>query len=651
MRPGRLVKFGAHGATFIVAYVCLDWLTFIYALEPIGVTPWGLSTGLAVAQLLRHKLSFLPFFFVASVASDFLVGNQRIPLLWSMVLAAIKCVGYAGAIWVLTSKSGSTLQLRSLRHVTWFAIAGVVSAMVVAASCAGVFRLSGLIGAQSILDALIRYWIGDVLGILVFTPLMFDPRPHLARLLAEPSWPKAAEMLAQLAAILIALWIVFGLDLSLDLNDFSPLYPLFLPIIWITVRHGIEGAAVALAIVQVAMMLALESHGYDIDRVISFQFFVLSIAITGLFLGAVVSERQDAMAATADRELRLDTIFRAAADGIIVIDAKGAITSANPAAFHLFGLARTELIGRAIADVLDGGIPDNRQAPWEASIRRADRGVVPVEASISTAFESTAGALTIVLRDATLRKESEARQRRYQAELARVSRAAIAGETAAAIIHEVGQPTSAVATYVTTARILLAQPEIDRARILESLNKASSEALRSVGIFNRLRELLHGSAMKPEPTDVTRTIGAVIGMLQPELAANGVRVELGLPAHLPEIPLERMHIEQVLLNLIRNAIEAMLDDPPDARRLRIDVLRSPGALEISVSDSGPGIDSSIVDRLFHPFVGTKEKGMGLGLSVSRSMIQAHGGTLAYEPVSPRGARFVIRLPTKEGASA
>ena len=235
--------------------------------------------------------------------------------------------------------------------------------------------------------------------------------------------------------------------------------------------------------------------------------------------------------------------------------------------------------------------------------------------------------------------------------LTHVSRLATMGEMAAGIAHELNQPLTAIASYAQACDWLLARGSTDTAEIRDALQQITAQGLRAGEIIRRLRNLVRTPDALRVVTDVNELIEELRALALTDARAHNVRLTLELAPGLEPVVANRVEIQQVVLNLVRNAIEALESVPPERRDITLRT--APGAdsnVELSVIDSGPGVDAAIVDRLFDPFVTTKAAGAGLGLAISRSIVEAHKGTLRYRPAGAGGACFVLLLPHAQGGA-
>ncbi len=237
--------------------------------------------------------------------------------------------------------------------------------------------------------------------------------------------------------------------------------------------------------------------------------------------------------------------------------------------------------------------------------------------------------------------------------LTHVSRLATMGEMAAGIAHELNQPLTAIASYAQACDWLLARGSTDTAEIRDALQQITAQGLRAGEIIRRLRNLVRAPDTLRVLSDCNALIEELRGLALTDARVHNVRLTLELAPDLTQVFVNRVEIQQVVLNLVRNAVEALESVPPERRNIALRTAEGPeDTVEISVVDSGPGVDPKIVDRLFSPFVTTKPAGAGLGLAIGRSIVEAHKGTLRYreETEGAGGACFMLRLPHAQGGA-
>lgn len=226
-----------------------------------------------------------------------------------------------------------------------------------------------------------------------------------------------------------------------------------------------------------------------------------------------------------------------------------------------------------------------------------------------------------------------------------VSRLATLGEMASGIAHELNQPLAAIATYAHACDRLLSGPEPEIEEIQTALRDIADQAVRAGDIIRRLRSLARAETPQQGPADVNTVIAELTDLIQSDAKAHGVAYRLEFAPQLPQVILDRAQIQQVILNLVRNAFEAFASRRENAGEVVVSTRRTAeDEVEIMVRDNGPGVDNQIVGRMFDPFCTTKTAGTGLGLAMSRTIMRAHGGSLEYFPHVPAGACFAIRLP-------
>jgi len=228
--------------------------------------------------------------------------------------------------------------------------------------------------------------------------------------------------------------------------------------------------------------------------------------------------------------------------------------------------------------------------------------------------------------------------------LLHVSRLTAIGEMSGGIAHELNQPLTAVANYAQACDRMLGMPNPDIGEIRGALKEITTQAVRAGEIIHRLRALARHDRLHSEPTDINALLGELAELIQLDARTRQVRCNLELAPHLPQISVDRAQIQQVILNLVRNSIEA-LETTAAPGEITVRTRRSsPGTVEIAVCDNGPGVATSIAPHLFDPFCTSKPHGTGLGLAISRTIIKTHEGSLDYRPNTPTGACFIVRLP-------
>lgn len=357
----------------------------------------------------------------------------------------------------------------------------------------------------------------------------------------------------------------------------------------------------------------------------------------------------------------LQSILDSAPDAVIVIDPAGLMTSFSPAAERLFGWSAAEAIGRNVSLLMpsphqeghDGylaryartGEPRIIGAGRVVVGQRKDGSTFPMELAVGETRGSRPF-YTGFIRDLTERQQTEARLRDLQTELVHVSRLTAMGEMASTLAHELNQPLSAIANLLTGSRRLLerGRPE-DQAKVRDAVDRASAQALRAGDVIHRMREFVRRGASERAPESLSKVVEDAAALALIGAREHLVATRLKLDPAADAVYADRVQIQQVLVNLIRNAVDAMADSP--RRELIIASQRlDNGSVQVSVTDTGSGINDDFRERLFQPFMTTKAEGMGVGLSISRSIIEAHGGRIWADANPKGGTVFHFTLPAR-----
>lgn len=513
---------------YLAGYVVLDWISFLHPYGPFGITPWNPPTGLSFVVILLFGQRYLPLLFLAPLLADVIVRGSANPLPVALGASAVIGAGYSGAaLALLRPAMHLDVSLSYMRDLALLLVVAFSSSAVVALAVVGVYATAGMIPWQDFADAMMRHWVGDLIGISVVTPflLIILTRGRPLRI--------GAETILQGIAIAVSLVAVFSLGQSRQMQLF---YLLFLPVIWIAVRSGLEGATAGLALTQVGLIIGLQfSHPTGTD-VTAYQALMLVLVMTGLAVGVLVTERR-----RAELQLRL--------------------------------------------------------------------------------------------------------QQEAQARLARLGSM---GELASALAHEINQPLMAAGTYSRLVATAVTEGKsLEQAR--EAAIKAVAQVERASEVVRRLRTLIKLGRSDLAPVAVANIVAETLELLRPEIDRAGVHVELLGSTSLPPVMGDALQIQQVLINLVRNAVEAIADQGQEHGTVTIAISRgAPGFLEIEVRDTGPGFPPEFASEAPAPLSSTKPYGLGVGLSLSRSIVGAHGGGLTFANMTS-GAVVRLSLPTAEGA--
>lgn len=515
-------------ATYLFVYVLLDWISYVHPFAASGITPWNPQTGLSFALVLLFGASFIPWLFAAVFLSDLVVRSLPLPAMAEILMVLISGAGFgAGAAFLLSRSAHFNPTLSSRGSLLVLMLAAIVSVALVAIGHILVLLWSGVLAPEDFLQAALRSFVGDMIGVMVVTPFLLIL--FTRRRLPQLSW----EMAILVAVIFAALWLVFG---STQSYRFQLFYMLFIPIVWIAVRFGLEGVTSGLVLTQIGLIGALQLSGQTAVDVVSYQALMAVLAITGLAVGVLVNEQQ-----RTQHQLRLQ-----------------------------------------------------------------------------------------------------------QEALNRASRLSTMGEFAAAVAHEINQPLTAIGNYTRLAKRAAENTPPDATAAAKAASSAVEQVDRAAEVVRRLRDFIQLGRSDFGPAPVAKLVEEIHSFCRPELEGAGIDFEARIPRDLPPVMVDALQIEQVLVNLVRNSAEALTGAGRHDGRVVIEAHRDAGdRIAIRVLDNGPGLDPDIAGDSLMPFTTTKTHGLGLGLALSRSIVEAHGGKLTID-TGPRGAVASFTLPTGGG---
>ena len=519
-------KFWGTGAAFIAVYFALNLLTEWHEFDRLGITLWSPDDGLSLA-LLIESVAFAPFVFLGAVLVDLSIAGVHRSIGVTIAAELSLTIAYVSLAFVLKNKLNFNLRQFRLPDVVallfFFPAAATLSSLIYC----GVLYLGGELSADKVFVAIGHCWIGVALGIITIIPGTTAAFSSLS----TPPRPWSGYTLFTIFIFVLGICLGFTALVGVGNKLYYLFNLLFLPVIWVAMREGYAGVALALVTIQVTLAVVTAFVGYNTTDFAILQSLMLVLSITGLLLGAVTTERKDAA-------LRL---------------------------------------------------------------------------------------------------------REQQRELTRMASDARAGAMGMALAHEVSQPLSTVAAYVHAARRLL-PVSVASGPVMEALVKAEAEAQRAREVLERIRDFVSNGNLNLEALDLSvlaQRIGALCGE---EAAERGIQVEVESIGPVPPVQADEVQIEQVLINLVGNAIDAASERSDGRGRVIIRVAAHADAIAIQVEDNGRGVDSELADNIFDAYQTTKPRGMGLGLHLSRRIVQRHAGRLWWEPIRTGGARFVVELP-------
>jgi two-component system sensor kinase FixL len=373
-----------------------------------------------------------------------------------------------------------------------------------------------------------------------------------------------------------------------------------------------------------------------------------------------ITDQKAAEAALVRREQHLRSILETVPDAMIVMNERGIVSSFSTAAEQLFGYTSAEVIGKNVGMLMPfeqrRGHDDHLLSYLKTGVRRvigslrvaeAQRSngeVFPIEMTIGEVSVGGERIFTGFIRDLTGRRETERQVSELQSELVHVSRVSAMGTMASTLAHEINQPLTAIANYLETSRAMIGDSDDPfLGELAEALDLAAAQSLRAGTIVRRLREFVDGgdTGFRSERLDLLVEEATSLALLGAHEA--GIKVTMSIAAGLDQVMVDRVQIQQVLVNLIRNAIQSMAASPLKELTIATAPDRH-GWVKVTVTDTGVGLDPEIRDRLFEAFATTKEDGMGLGLSICRTIVEAHRGRIWAEAAGGSGTAFNFCVP-------
>jgi PAS domain S-box-containing protein len=374
-----------------------------------------------------------------------------------------------------------------------------------------------------------------------------------------------------------------------------------------------------------------------------------------------------ARTALLEREVHLRSVLDTVPDAMIVIDDRGIMQSVSTTAERLFGFDAADIVGRNVSMLMPSPYREQHDGYLARYFATGERRVIgrgrvvtglrkdgttfPMELSVGEMTTGDRRLFTGFVRDLTERQATRQRLEELQAELIHLSRFTAMGEMASTLAHELNQPLTAVVSYLNGCRRLLDGSEtLQNLMISDGMERAAGQALRAGQIISRLRQFVARRESERQMENLSKLIEDASALALVGVNQTGVSFACGFESAATVVMVDKVQIQQVLLNLIRNAIEAMQET--ERRELTISTTTvDEDTVEVQVTDTGPGVSEAVAAHLFQPFVTTKPQGMGVGLSISRTIIESHGGRLWAEANPEGGTIFRLTLRTTAGITA
>ncbi len=536
--PSWLVR-GAVSIALIVLFVALEWLSALHEFMSVPITPWNPGLGVVFAFMLLSGPGYGVVLFAGVIIAELLVVGST--LQWPLIIAIAGIIAMVYSLAAVATRRVLRLDagLYHLRDLFVLFAVTVAAALITSALVALLLLIDDRIALDNVLTAATPLLVGDIIGIAVVTPLIL----RLVMLsqgrasLSGYSRPLAIEIFLFIAVVCIALWIILA-DGGSGLRYF---YLLFVPVVLAAVRDGFDGACIALAVTQFALVGLMHYFGYDAKAFTEMQTLMLVLTATGLVVGAVVSERQNA----------------------------------------------------------------------------AQRMQI-----------------------------AEQRLREKEAEATQAARFSLVSGMAAALAHEINQPMTAARALARSAQHLLEGSAPDLPRANANLGNVITQIDHASSVMKRMREFLRRGRPHVSTFDVAEMLDDSVALARPDATTRGIDLVIQPSENVPLAHGDRIQLQQVVLNLLRNAMEALTEAGRKDGQIILAArqISSPSQIEISIRDNGPGIKPDLARSLFEPLTTSKHEGLGLGLSISQTIVESHGGRIWLHSGEPGRTEFRFSLP-------
>lgn len=577
---------------------------------------------------------------------------------------AIDCAKGLGAATVLRRILADPTRLTSMREYSWFCLVAVLLVPIAGAFAGASTRV---VLGYPFWPAWEQWFMGNLLTQIVITPTILCWVVGFRANVRSLSWPRRIEGLAIFALLIPTLGHAFNSvsaeDLGTDPGFYLPIPLLF----WAAVRFGVPGASAAIFTVAViAVGAALQDGetfrgGTPASTAAILQHFLLLRAVPVYAVAVVIEQRNAIEKSLRQSEERYREVVESQTNLVCRYRDDCVLTFVNEAYCRFFGRTREQLIGHSfleqipassherVREFVAGLFRDKRPTTYEHEVLRAD-GTMRWQQWTDYPILDDQGAVVefqAIGHDVTDRKRAEEANR----ELAHASRLTMAGELTASIAHEINQPLGAILSNADAAEILLDRADPPLTEIREILADIRRDDVRAGEVIQHLRALLRKREVEKHALNLNDLVSGVMRIAAGDLQRRRISADLQLALPSAVVVGDRVHLEQVLLNLVINAMDAM-SEPGPVRRLTVRTRRrDDGQAEVTVTDTGHGIPPDKLPRIFESFVTTKKDGMGLGLSIARSLIEAHAGRIQATNNPDGGATFAFTLPARDGTGS
>ncbi|MFN5770161.1 MAG: ATP-binding protein [Pirellulaceae bacterium] len=673
-RPELFGKFWGHLGRillFAIAFFLFQRLTFLLRFPPYQRTtvwvPGALTFSALLIWPLHHWWNVFLGLCLGAVAAYH--GDPQIPGSQALLIAPFHFATVAATVWVVR-RWCSAIPFATVPWMLVFVVAAGVVVPLATSLPGDLVRLTQ--GKPDVLPIAIRSILCVALGMLIATPAFTSLLMGGWRQWRDAPWIRVIEGTALALCLLATAGWVFTTP-SVP-NQFAAFVYAPIPLlVWAALRFEVAGVSWALlAIAYLSTGSAIQGMGPFVqglpdNHVLQLQLFLLALSLPLLFMAVGVQERRQAyglLLQEMDQRRRTEERFRLVVEStpsaMLMVDARGRIELANHQTGKLFGYREEQLIGQPMTLLIPTrfhasqqkklenffSAPALRRLGFESSLTGLTKQGTefPMEI-ILTPIESGGGlmALVAVIDNTEKQRAEEARR-----ELVHASRLAVLSELTASIAHEINQPLGAILSNAEAAELLLEDPSPSLDEVRRILSDIRKDDLRASEVIRRLRALLRQGEVERQPIGMQLVISDVVAILRGEAERRGVEMAIDSPTPDPMavdavVLADRIHLQQVMLNLMVNALEAM-SEQEGPKRLRISSSLQDNQVVVSIQDNGPGVPESVRNKLFDRFFSTKREGMGMGLAISRSLIEEHGGRIWMDIAPEGGAVFHFSLP-------
>jgi PAS domain S-box-containing protein len=619
--------------------------------------PNALLMGALVLSPVRSWWFLLACALPAHLAAELQSGVPvTMVLCWFVSNCCEAVLGAAGSYLLL----GPAPRFDRMRSIGLLLGCGAVGAPFVVSFLDSAFVMLNHFGHQTYWQVWSQRYCSNVFTGMVLLPVMVAWGRPEATPLASLSSRRFAEVALGFTGLVVVSVLVFSSQQNGPETNPTLLY-LPLPfILWAAVRVGPRGSSSAILLVALlAIWGAVHGQGPFTSRspdqnARAIQLFFIVICIASGFLAASIIERGQA-------EQRFTRVFLSSPDAMVVSHLEdGHIIEVNECWERSFGFSREEIIGRTTHELdlypseadrekllacMRGSAPVH---DFELCLRTRGGVLRHVQISADTDEIGDQQCRITIIRDITDRRRAE----EAQESLAHLSKLAVMGEMTAMVAHEVNQPLGAILSNAEAAEILLESEQPKLAEVRQILADIRNDDLRAAAAIRRVRALLSKRNFEMQPLDLDDTVSDVLKIIAGDAFRRRVHIRMVVQPNLPLVLGDRSQLQQVLLNLILNAMDAMQDIPEPRRQISVKAAENgQGAIQVSVADYGPGVSQAQAAHIFESFFTTKNEGMGLGLSIARSIIEVHGGSLWLDSQRQDGATFHFTVrPAAIGAA-